>query len=118
MNFKRKLLTSILLSTLIGVGAGAASAADQSQMVKLGLFGSPGQGKSDVTLKVSGTTKFVSVAHFATAKIENGKGQSFVWQFDGAMSGTSFPLKTIAPSGFDAGITYVNVTHPQSHLAP
>ncbi len=116
MNVKRKLLASILLATLVGTGA--ANATDHSQHLKSGLFGSPSQGKSEVTLKISGTTKFISIPHFATAKIENGKGQSFVWQFDGPMAGTSFPLKEIAPSGFDAGITYVNVTHPQSHLAP
>ena len=118
MNGKRKLLASILVSTLIGIGAGVASAADHSQHVKAGLFGSPSQGKPDITLKISGTTKFINVPHFATARIENGKGQSFVWLFDGPMAGSSFPLKTITPSSFDAGITYVNVTHPQSHLAP
>ena len=115
MNLKRKLLTSILLSTLIGVGV--ASAADTAGLMKLGFFGSATQGKPDVTLKITSTTKFINVAHLATAKIENGKGQSFVWAFDGSLSGTSFPLKTIAPSSFDAGITYVSVTHPQSHMA-
>lgn len=116
MNFKRNLFTSILLSSLIGVGV--AGAADTSGLMKLGFFGTASQGKPDVTLKISSTTKFINVAHFATAKIENGKGQSFVWTFDGSMSGTTFPLKTIAPSAFDAGITYVSVTHPQSHMAP
>jgi len=118
MNVKGKFLASILLSTLIGVGAGAASAADQSQLVKLGFFGSPAQGKPDITRKISGTTKFISVPHLTTAKIENDKGQSFVWYFDSAMAGSSFALKTIAPNGFDPGITYVNVTHPGSHMAP
>ena len=115
MNVKRSLLTSVLLSTLIG--AGVASTAETPALMKLGFFGSATQAKPDVTLKISGTTKFIDVAHFATAKIENGKGQSFVWTFDGSMAGSSFPLKTIAPSGFDAGITYVSVTHPQSHTA-
>ena len=118
MNVKRKWLTPILLSTLIGVGAGVASAADWSAQVKQGFFGSPAKGKPDTTVKISGTTEYFTVDHFATAKIENDKGQSFVWQFDSAMEMSNFPLKTIAPSGFDAGNTLVSVIHPALHYAP
>lgn len=118
MNLKRNLLTSVLLATLIGVGAGVAGAADHSQHLKLGLFGSPSQGKPEVTIKISGTTRYFTVNHLATARIENDKGQNFVWQFDTPMVFSSFLLKTIAPSGFDAGNTLVNVVHPGSHYAP
>jgi hypothetical protein len=30
---------------------------------------------------------------------------------------SAFPLKTIAPSGFDAGNTMVSVIHPAAHYA-
>lgn len=116
MNVKRKLFfTSILMCTLIGIGTGAASAADHAQHLKMGLFGSPSQGQPEVTLKIGETTKAVTVQHFATAKIENAKGQSFVWRFDGPMAGSSFLIKEIAPKGFDAGNTYVSIVHPGSH---
>jgi hypothetical protein len=117
MNIKRNLLTSVLLSALIGVGAGVAGAADFSGLVKQGFFGSPAKSKPDTTIKIGGTTKYFSVNHFDTAKFENDKGQSFVWHFDTAMTTSSFPLRTIAPSGFDAGNVYVSVLHPGSHLA-
>jgi len=112
MNVKRNFLTSVLLSTLIGVGAGVASAADYSALIKQGFFGSPAKSKPDTTVKITGTTKAFKVDHFATVKIENDKGQSFVWQFDTALMMSIFPLKTIAPSGFDAGDAVVSVTHP------
>ncbi len=116
MNVKRNFLTSVLLSTLIGVGAGVAGAADYSALIKLGFFGSPATSKPDVTLKISRETRFITVAHLATVKIENSTGQSFIWQFDGPMGGwSSFLLKDFAPSGFDAGNTYVNVSHPPGH---
>jgi hypothetical protein len=118
MNIKRNLITSLLMSVLISVGAGAASAADQSALVKQGFFGSPAKSKPDTTVKISGTTKYFTVNHFATAKIENDKGQSFIWQFDSAMEMSNFPLKTIAPGGFDAGSTLVSVIHPALHDAP
>ncbi len=117
MDIKRNLLTSILLSTLIGVGAGVAGAADYSALVRQGFYGDQVQTKPDTTLRISGATEFVSVPHFATAKFENDKGQSFVWRFDSAMAMSSFPLKTIAPGSFDAGNTYVNIVHPASHTA-
>ena len=118
MNVKRKLLASVLLSALVGVGAGAATGADNTWLLKQGFFGSQVQSKPDATLKISSTTGTIYVDHFATSKIENDKGQSFVWRFDSDMGMSAFPLKTIAPSGFDAGNTYVNVIHPTSHTGP
>ena len=114
MNVKRNLLASVLLSVLVGAGA---SAADDSQMVKLGLLGSQAQGKADAAIRISSTTSNIQVAHLTTAKIENDKGQSFVWHFDSAMAASAFPLKLIAPSSFDAGKTQVSVVHPGDHTA-
>lgn len=115
MNAKRKLLTSVLLSTLLGVGA--AAAADYSAWLNQGYFGTPGQGRPNATIKINSTTRNLIVDHFATARIENDKGQNFTWRFDSSMSMTAFPLKTIAPSSFDAGDVLVSVAHPSEHTA-
>jgi len=117
MNTKRNLLTSVLLSALIGAGVGVVGAADHSTLLKQGFYGTQAQAKPDTTVRISGTTKYITVPHLTTVKIENDRGQNFVWQFDTAMAMSSFPLKTIAPSGFDAGSTWVSVTHPDSHTA-
>ncbi len=116
MNLKRNLLTSVLLSAL--VGAGVASAAARPELVKLGYLGTQVQSQPDSTVRIGRATGNIYVDHFATAKIENEKGQSFVWRFDTTMPMSSFPLSTIAPSGFDAGNTQVSVLHPSSHTAP
>ena len=116
MNIKRKLFATMLLSAL--VGAGAASAADYSQLVRLGRLGTQVQSQPDTTVKISSTTGNIDVDHFATARIRNDKGQSFTWRFDSTMEVSSFPLKAIAPSGFEAGNTLVSVIHPASHTAP
>lgn len=115
MNVKRKLLATLLASALIGVGTHALGAADYTWLLEKGFFGSAVQSKPDVTIKISGTTEYVYVGHFATAKFENDKGQSFVWRFDSAMEMSYFPLKTIAPSSFDAGNAMVRVRHPIEH---
>lgn len=117
MSTKRNLFTSVLLSAVIGAGAGVVSAADHSALVKQGFYGTQAQGRVDSTIRINSATKFITVPHLASAKIENDRGQNFVWQFDTAMAMTSFPLRTIAPSGFDAGSTWVSVTHPQSHAS-
>ena len=116
MNVKRNLLTSVLLSALIGVGAGAATGADNTWLLKQGFFGSQVQSRPDTTVKISSTTKDIHLDHFATAKFENDKGQSFIWRFDSAVEMSSFLLKTIAPSGFDAGNARVIVWHPSEHF--
>ena len=58
---------------------------------------------------------FIHIDHFAKARFEDAKGQSFVWQFDSAMDMSYFPLKTIAPAGFDSGNVHVRVRHPLEH---
>ena len=116
MNVKRNLLATLLASTLMGVGTGAASAVEHSWLLEKGFYGSQAQSKPDTTVKISSTTKDIHVDHFVTAKFENDKGQSFVWRFDSEMTMSNFLLKTIAPSGFDAGNARVIVWHPSEHL--
>ncbi len=116
MNVKRKLLASVLLSALVGVGAGAATGADNTWLLKQGFFGSQVQSRPDATIKIGNTTQDIHVDHFATMRFENEKGQSFVWRFDSAMEMSNFLLETIAPSGFDAGNARVIVWHPSEHF--
>ncbi|MBI4290792.1 MAG: CzcE family metal-binding protein, partial [Betaproteobacteria bacterium] len=68
------------------------------------------------TIKLSKATGSIYVDHFATARFENDVGESFVWRFDSAMEMSNFPLKIIAPRGFDAGNTWVIVLHPSGHF--
>ena len=115
MNVKRDLLTPVLLSMLFGVGA--AGAEEPSDPTRLSYLGAQVQSRPEATIKIGSATKDIYVDHFATARIENDKGQSFTWRFDSTMAVSSFPLKAIAPSGFDAGNTVVIVNHPASHYA-
>lgn len=100
------------------VAAAVASPADRSGSVSLGLLGTPAQSRPDAAIKVGSATRNIYVDHLKTARIENDKGQSFTWQFDSPMSVSNFPLKSIAPSGFDAGNTQVTILHPALHTAP
>ena len=67
------------------------------------------------TVKINASTKYVNAEHFETLKIENDKGQSFVWKFD-TVGEVVFRLKTIAPAGFEAGEATVYVRHPTEHI--
>jgi hypothetical protein len=50
-------------------------------------------------------------------KIENDRGQSFIWQADTLARGQeSFALQAVAPSGFAAGQTQVFLSHPHGHM--
>ena len=87
--------------------------ADYGEAVKRGDFGqlgtSPGR-----TLIMKATTRGINAMHLETVKIENDRGQSFVWFFD-TYGSIAFPLKVIAPKAFDAGDTWVYVNHPYDH---
>ncbi len=117
MNVKRKFIASLLLSTLVGAGAGAAGAADYSGSVERGFLGTQVQSRPDSTIKIDRATQEVYVNHFGTTRFENDRDENFVWQFDSAMSMNRFPLKAIAPAGFNAGNTQVTVLHPSTHFS-
>ena len=119
LNLKRKVIAIAILAIPAALAsAQSASPADYSGLVRQGFFGSQTQSRPDSTIKISSTTGSVYVKHLKTAMIENDKGQSFTWQFDSPMSVSNFPLKSIAPSGFDAGDTKVTIVHPALHTAP
>jgi hypothetical protein len=67
------------------------------------------------TLKFEASAKGINALHGETVRIENDKGQSFVWRLD-TYGPVAFPLKAIAPKGFDAGSTWVYVDHPFDHI--
>lgn len=69
--------------------------------------------RADV-VKINAATKYVNAEHLSKVKIVNDKGQSFTWMFDAG--DVVFPLKAIAPAGFEAGDTTVYVRHPTTHL--
>ncbi len=69
------------------------------------------------TIRISAATRDINVEHLQKVRIENDKGQSFVWQADTlALGEDHFPLQSVAPNGFDAGQTMVFLTHPHEHM--
>jgi hypothetical protein len=69
------------------------------------------------TVKINGSTQTINVEHLRTIRIENDKGQSFVWRADVLAHGVDhFALRAVAPGNFDAGRTQVFLTHPHEHM--
>ena len=68
-------------------------------------------------LKISPATKYLNAEHYETVTFEDDKGQRFSWQFDTQFAPTGFPLRRIAPLGFNAGKAWVYVDHPPRHVA-
>ena len=65
-------------------------------------------------VKTTAATKYVNVEHEALVRIENDKGQSFVWKAD-TLGEADLSLQAIAPRDFAAGQTRVFVHHPYEH---
>lgn len=103
-----------LCAALTLAAVGSATAADYATAAKRGDLGSPSRASPERTAKLTGQ-KYVDVQHFETVRFMNEKGQSFTWKFDTLME-IGFPLKVIAPAGFEAGETRVYVRHPEAHL--
>jgi hypothetical protein len=68
------------------------------------------------TLKATAATKYLNVAHEEIVRIENEKGQSFVWKAD-TLGEADLSLQAIAPRDFAAGQTRVFVRHPLAHTS-
>ena len=104
-----------LFVALALVAATYAGAADWSAALRRGDLGTPSQAMSaQKTVKINASTQYIDAEHFSTLKIENDKGQSFVWTFD-TLGPVGFPLKVIAPKDFAAGETRVYIRHPDAH---
>ena len=112
-----KPLHSLFVALALAAAAPSATAADWGSALRRGDLGSPSQATAaERTVKIDASTKYVNAEHFGTLKIENDKGQSFVWQFD-TLGEVGFPLSVIAPKGFAAGETRVYVRHPLAHIS-
>ncbi len=108
---------SILATVVLSAASvyGSANAAGTTSNLKLGWLSE--QTAAERTVRTDASTKYVNVAHLETVAIQNDKGQSFVWTFD-TYGDTQFPLKAIAPAGFESGTVIVSVRHPPEHLWP
>jgi hypothetical protein len=110
-----KPLHGLFVALALAAAAPAATAADWGAAMRRGDLGSPSQAAAQKTVKITAATQYVTVEHFQTLKIENDKGQSFVWTFD-SLGEVGFPLQVIAPKGFAAGETRVYIRHPAPHI--
>ena len=97
-----KPLHGLFVALALAAAAPAATAADWNAAMRRGDLGSPSQATAaERTVRINAETKYVNAEHFGTLKIENDKGQSFVWRFD-SLGEYGFPLSVIAPRGFAA----------------
>lgn len=65
------------------------------------------------TVKVTAATKYLNIEDREIVKIENDKGQNFIWTADTGEA--NFPLQAIAPKGFVVGQTRVFVSDPYAY---
>lgn len=111
-----KPLHGLFVALALAAAAPSATAADWSAAMRRGDLGTASQATAaERTVKINASTQYVNAEHFGTLKIENDKGQSFVWKFD-TLGEVGFPLEVIAPKGFAAGATRIYVRHPTAHL--
>lgn len=111
-----KPLHGLFVALVLAAAAPSATAADWGTALRRGDLGSPSQAAgAQKTVKITAATQYVNAEHFGALKIENDKGQSFVWKFD-TLGEVGFPLQVIAPKDFAAGETRVYVRHPEAHV--
>jgi hypothetical protein len=115
-----KPLHGLVVALALAAAAPSATAADWGAAMRRGDLGSPPGSappqatEAPRTVKITASTRFINVEHYDTLKIENAKGQSFVWTFD-SLGEYGFPLSVIAPKSFAAGETRVYIRHPAAH---
>lgn len=108
----------ILSALLAGAVLAGNAHANEGVTVSNGTqLGTPVQNAAGRTVKVDASTKYINAGHFETLTIQDEKGQSFTWQFDTFYAPANFPLKRIAPAGFQSGNIRVYVEHPRRHMA-
>ena len=115
MTYALSYVAAAALAGVISAPAAYSSDTPPSLPTQLGtLAKSTSNGR---VVKITASTKYVNAEHFETLTIENDKGQRFIWQFDTQYAPTGFPLRRIAPPGFESGSTWVYVNHPARHVA-
>ncbi len=111
MDGKRTVATAALLYGAV-LAAGAYADHDISAH-----YGTPAPAAAHV-VKINADTALIKVRHLETLAIRNEKGQSFAWRFDTLDAPTGFPLKSIAPSDFESGDTWVYVGPDEAPANP
>lgn len=112
-----KPLHGLFVALTLAAAASSVIAADWSAAMRRGDLGSPSKAATaQKTVKITASTQYINVEHFQTVKIENDKGQSFVWTFD-SLGEYGFPISVIAPKDFAAGETRVYIRHPAAHIS-
>ena len=110
-----KPLHGLFVALALAVAAPSATAADWGAAMRRGDLGSPSQAAAgQKTVRITAATRYLNVEHFDTVKIENDRGQSFVWRFD-SYGEVGFPLSVIAPKDFATGETRIYIRHPVAH---
>ncbi len=87
---------------------------EQAAPARNALAGDRSEQRASRTIALDTKQKWVTVQHLESVKLIDARGQSFVWQ---AGAPASFPLKAIAPAGFDSANVWVAVMHPKDHVA-
>lgn len=105
------IVSSAVIAALIGATANAASDSHSSR------FGTAVSGDNGRLVKIHALTRHINAEHFEVLILESRKGQRFAWRFDTAYAPTGFPLRKIAPPGFESGTAWIYVDHPARHVA-
>src|SRR3972149_6230446 len=94
-----KPLHGLFVALALAAAAPTATAADWGSAMRPGDFGTASQATAaERTVRIDASTQYVNAEHFGTLKIENDKGQSFVWRFD-SLGEFAFPPRGFAPKG-------------------
>lgn len=102
--------TPVLAALLAGVIlASHADAFDRRASFPGAQLGTPVETSAGRIVRINGSTRYINVEHFEILTIRDEKGQSFTWQFDTFYPQAHFPLKRIAPAGFQSGNVWIYV---------
>jgi hypothetical protein len=72
-------------------------------------LGTPAWGQPGRMVRIDESTRHISVEHLEVVTITNAQGRTFAWKFDTGHVPTGFPLRRVAPPGFDAGLVWVYI---------
>ena len=103
------------ISVVWGLGLAALLAVAENSLsenharIEGRALGAPVQSSTGRTVRIHTSSKYINVHQFEAVIIENDKGQRFTWQFATRMAPTGFPLRNIAPAGFESGDTWIYV---------
>ena len=104
-------ISTLVLSALLAgsILAGHVDAFDQRTPSHGAQLGTPVSAVAGRTVEINGSTKYINVEHFEILTMKDEKGQTFTWQFDTFYSQAHFPLRRIAPAGFQSGHAWIYV---------